>query len=129
MSTLQSKVITVSQIRKNIRGYHIGTYFDLKWNRKHKIWMIWIFKKTKAFEWRCLVELCVANLWVHGSEIFLRTNVQILTVSHKKLALSFQPHKKKSSFHWMGFKKIFHSTVLKAIQSHGMRSTESTVFS
>lgn len=41
------------------------------------------FKKTKAFYLRCSMELFMAELWVHSSEIFLKTKVQILQVSHK----------------------------------------------
>lgn len=41
------------------------------------------FKKTKAFYLRCSMELFMAKLWVHSLDIFLKTKVQILRVSHK----------------------------------------------
>lgn len=61
----------------------------------------------------------MAKLWVHSSEIFLKINVQILRLSHTKLALSFQPCKNPVLIKWDS--KISFSQQFKTGQSHIMR--------
>lgn len=48
----------------------------------------------------------MANLWVHSSEIFVKTNVRIFTISHKKFALSFQTHRNPVFIKWDSKKNL-----------------------